>query len=67
MMDSATARALGREAAGDTSLSLEAFEGSAIAGIAAFLSRERTWMLEQEAVPPVAPPTLDGDLVAQPR
>ena len=67
MMDSATARAFGREAAGDTSLSAAAFEGSAMAGMAAFLSRERTWMLEQEAVPPVAPPAPDGDLVAQPR
>jgi hypothetical protein len=67
MMDGATARALGREAAGDTSLSVGAFEGSAIADTAAFLSRERTWMLEQEAVPPVAPPTPGADLVAQPR
>jgi len=55
MMDRATARALGREVAGDTSLSVAAFEGSAIAGIAEFLSGERTWMLEQEAVHPVSP------------
>jgi hypothetical protein len=67
LMDSATACALGREAAGDTSLSVEAFDGSAIAGIAAFLSRDRTWMLEQEAVAPVAPPALDGELFDRPR
>ena len=59
MMDSATARALGRETAGDTSLSVAAFEGSAIAGTAEFLSGERTWMLEQEAVNPAAPPATE--------
>ena len=66
MMDGATARAFGREAVGDTSLSVTAFEGSAIAETAAFLTQERTWMLEQEGVSPIAPPALGGDLVAQP-
>ena len=49
------ARERGREAEGDPGLASLATSSSAVAGLASFLSRERTWKLEQEALAPVPP------------
>lgn len=60
LMTEALARNHGVEAAGDPTLAGLAASGSAVAGLAAFLSRERTWRLEQEALTPLAPFHLPG-------
>lgn len=56
MMDPETARIHGREAAGEAALAGPAFCDSAIAETAIFLSQDRTWRLEQEALAPTPPP-----------
>lgn len=55
LMDPRLAETHGREAEGDPSLAALATSDSAIAPCAAFLARERTWRLEQEALAPAPP------------
>ena len=54
-MDPELAWTHGVTPANDTSLGELAGSGSAVAAVAAFLSAEKTWKLEQEALAPTPP------------
>lgn len=56
LMDPELARTHGVAAAGEASLGKLAGSSSAVAALAAFLSAEETWKLEQEALVPTPPP-----------